>query len=84
MHLKFLSAFFFFGSRFSNCRAKKEQDFQRELSLLKNIHAIRPVTVKMHEWRTSKMRRGLWFENPKERDHLEDIGFDGRVILKGI
>jgi len=44
---------------------------------------MRPVTVKMHEWRR-KMRRGFWFGNPKERDHLEDFGVDGSVIFKGI
>jgi hypothetical protein len=70
---------------FSNCKAKKEQDFQRELScLLKIIFAMRPVTVKVREWRRRKMLRGFWFGNPKERDHLEGLGADGRVILKGI
>lgn len=78
--------FCFFGSMFSNCKAKKEQDFQREMSLLKNtrIFAMRPVTVKMREWRRRKICRGFLFRNSKERDHLEDLGFDGRVILKGI
>ena len=51
---------------------------------MKNIFAMRPVTVKMHEWRRRKMRRGFWFGNPKERDHLEDLGVVWRVILKGI
>jgi len=32
-----LDFFFVFGSMFSNFKAKKEQDFQRELSLLKKI-----------------------------------------------
>ena len=25
---------------------------------------------------------GFWCEAPKERDHLEDLGVDGRIILK--
>jgi len=26
----------------------------------------------------------LWWKNPKERDHLEDLDVDGRIILKCI
>ena len=26
---------------------------------------------------------GFWWGNPRERDHLEDIGVDGRIILNG-
>jgi hypothetical protein len=27
---------------------------------------------------------GLWYGNLMEREHSEDLGLDGRVILKGI
>jgi hypothetical protein len=28
--------------------------------------------------------QGLWWENLRERDHLEDPGIDGRIVLKWI
>jgi hypothetical protein len=28
------------------------------------------------------MHTGCWWENRRERDHLEDRGLDGRIILK--
>jgi hypothetical protein len=31
-----------------------------------------------------KMRRGFWRGNVKERDHLEDLDVDGRLILNWI
>jgi hypothetical protein len=37
-----------------------------------------------HIWETGQMRKGLWWEDLRERDHLEDLGLDGRVILKSI
>ena len=27
---------------------------------------------------------GFWWENPKERDNLEDLRVDGRIIIKNI
>jgi len=27
---------------------------------------------------------GFWWGNPRERDHLEDTGVDGRIILRWI
>jgi hypothetical protein len=31
-----------------------------------------------------EVHTGFWCGDLKERDHLEDLGIDGRVILKGI
>jgi hypothetical protein len=28
------------------------------------------------------VNRGLWWGNPKERDHFENLGINGRIILK--
>jgi hypothetical protein len=28
------------------------------------------------------MRTGIWWENRKEIDHLDDIAIDGKIILK--
>ena len=30
------------------------------------------------------MHTGFWWENLRERDHLEDAGIDGRIILRWI
>ena len=30
------------------------------------------------------MRTVFWWENPKDRDHLENLGVDRRIILKCI
>jgi hypothetical protein len=30
------------------------------------------------------MRSKFWFENLKERDHLKDVGVDGKIILEWI
>jgi hypothetical protein len=29
-----------------------------------------------------QMHKGFWWENLREREHLEDPGVDGRIILK--
>jgi hypothetical protein len=30
------------------------------------------------------MNTGFWWGNLKERDHLDDVGIDGEIILKWI
>jgi len=38
-------------------------------------------------WRTWERREehtGFWWENTSKRDHLEDLGIDGRIIFKRI
>jgi hypothetical protein len=35
-------------------------------------------------WGTGKVYTGFWWGDLMERDHLEDLGADGRVILKWI
>jgi hypothetical protein len=33
---------------------------------------------------TYRKRKGVWWENLRERNHLEDLGVDGGIILKWI
>jgi len=35
-----------------------------------------------HLWGRGELHRGFWWGNLEERDHLEDLGLDGRIILK--
>jgi hypothetical protein len=37
-----------------------------------------------HVWETGKVHAGFWWGNLRERDHLEDLGIDGRTLLKWI
>jgi len=36
-----------------------------------------------HTWETGGVCTGLWGDT-RERDHLEDLGIDGNIILKWI
>jgi hypothetical protein len=38
----------------------------------------------LHVWGRRAEHKGFWWGNLKERDHLENPGIDGRVILKWI
>jgi hypothetical protein len=35
-----------------------------------------------HVWGTGEVYTGFWWENLRERDHLENLGVDGRITLK--
>ena len=35
-------------------------------------------------WETGDVHTGIWWENTRERHHLENPGVDGRLILKYI
>jgi hypothetical protein len=37
-----------------------------------------------HVWWTGEVRTFFWLGDVMERDHLEDLGVDGRIILKWI
>jgi hypothetical protein len=37
-----------------------------------------------HVWGREELHIGFWWENLRERDNLEDIDVDGRIILRWI
>jgi hypothetical protein len=37
-----------------------------------------------HVWGRKEVHRGIWWENLREKDHLKDLGVNGRIILKWI
>jgi hypothetical protein len=40
------------------------------------------LAIQREMWGSGKMNRGLWRGILQERDHLEDVDIDGRVIFK--
>ena len=37
-----------------------------------------------HVWETVQVHTGFWWVDLKERQHLKDLGINGRVILKWV
>jgi hypothetical protein len=37
-----------------------------------------------HVWERGKLHTGFWSGDQRERDHLDDLSLDGRIILKCI
>jgi hypothetical protein len=37
-----------------------------------------------HVWGRREIRKEFWWGNLKERDHVETLGIDGRMIIKWI
>ena len=37
-----------------------------------------------HVWETEEVHTGFWWGNMRERDHLEDPGVDGRIMLRWV
>jgi len=35
-----------------------------------------------HIWETGEVHTGFWWGKPRERDNLEDVRIDSRIILK--
>jgi hypothetical protein len=35
-----------------------------------------------HVWKTGEDYKGFWWGDTRERDNLEDLDVDGRIILK--
>jgi hypothetical protein len=38
----------------------------------------------LHVWETGEVYTGFWWEDLRERDHLEDLSLDGRQYFKWI
>jgi len=37
-----------------------------------------------HVWGSGEVRTGFWWVDQRERDHFDDVGVGGRIILKWI
>jgi hypothetical protein len=37
-----------------------------------------------HAWWAGELHVGFWWGDLRERNHFEDLGLDGRIILKRI
>jgi hypothetical protein len=50
-------------------------------TLINNTYLSTVIALSQHE-QGNKMHYKFWMEILKEKDHLEDLGIDGRIILK--
>jgi hypothetical protein len=66
------------------CVAKnKEQTINIVLVMIKN-QALKPhvnetLQYLWHAWDRTEKSTSVWWESPKERDHMEDRGVDGKM-----
>ena len=37
-----------------------------------------------HVWKTGEVHTEFWWEDLRKRDHLENLGVDGKIIIKWI
>jgi hypothetical protein len=79
---------------FSNPLIKRRLLHNEELSdLYSSSNIIRVIKTRRMRWvvhvarmgeRRGEVYTGFWWGNLRERDHLEDPGIDGRIILRWI
>jgi hypothetical protein len=51
---------------------------------LNYISQERDVRGVWHVWETGEVHTGFWWGNLREEGHLEDLGVNGRIVLKWI